>query len=246
MMRRSNFQKALGYLALLALIVACGYLGVWQLHRAQASNRPVIVNTEIVPLDTLASPRNSLNGSVALRKVTVFGKYVLRFQAPNQIDSIGKSGTWEVDLMQVSSHAAILAVRGLWADRDQLDPAKEFAITATIMPHQNDARAQGSTDVLARIDSALVVDKTSLDLYDGYLVVSEESALNSGQKTLVSRTRISSPAPKSVIPGFYWQHISYVFIWWIMGCVVLYLPFYQRRIRRIEPENMAPEKESSQ
>jgi surfeit locus 1 family protein len=241
MMRRSNFQKVLGYLALLALVIACGFLGVWQLHRAQASNRPVIVNSEIVPLETLASPRNSLNGSVALRKVTVSGKYVVRFEAPNQIDSTGKSGTWEVDLMQVPPSAAILVVRGLWADRDPQDPTKEFTITATLMPHQNDAHAQGSAQVLARIDSALVVDKTSLDLYDGYLVVAEESAVNNGQKTLVSRIRISSPAPKSVIPGFYWQHVSYVFIWWFMGCVVLYLPFYQRKIRRITTE-----KESSQ
>jgi len=240
-MRRSNFQKVLGYLALLALVIACGFLGVWQLHRAQASNRPVIVNSEIVPLETLASPRNSLNGSVALRKVTVSGKYVVPFEAPNQIDSTGKSGTWEVDLMQVPPSAAILVVRGLWADRDPQDPTKEFTITATLMPHQNDAHAQGSAQVLARIDSALVVDKTSLDLYDGYLVVAEESAVNNGQKTLVSRIRISSPAPKSVIPGFYWQHVSYVFIWWFMGCVVLYLPFYQRKIRRITTE-----KESSQ
>ena len=104
------------------------------------------------------------------------------------------------------------------------------------MPHQNDAHAQDLVGVLPRIDSALVANQTALDLYDGYLVISREFLVQGAQKSEVSRTRISSPTPQSVIPGFYWQHISYVFIWWFMGCVVLYLPFYQRRIRRKDSE----------
>ncbi len=231
MMRRSNFQNAIAYLGLIALVVGFASLGLWQLRRAQDSNRPVIVNSTVVALDALTSPRVSLNGSYALRKVTATGKYVSRFQAPSQADASGKIGTWEVDLMQVSPTSGILVVRGLWADRGQLDSTNEFAITATVMPHQNDAHTDGADGVLARIDSALVVGQTSLDLYDGYLVVSDESVVKGSQKDAVSRIRISSPAPKSVVPGFYWQHISYVIIWWLMGCVVLYLPFYQRKIK---------------
>ena len=235
-MRRSNFQSAFAYLGLVALVVACAFLGLWQLHRAQASNRPVIVNQKFVALSALTPPRVSLIGSDVLRKVTVTGKYISRFEAPNQADASGRSGTWEVDLMQVSSTAAILVVRGLWADRDVVDSAKEFAIIASVMPHQNDAHAQDLVGVLPRIDSALVANQTALDLYDGYLVISREFLVQGAQKSEVSRTRISSPTPQSVIPGFYWQHISYVFIWWFMGCVVLYLPFYQRRIRRKDSE----------
>jgi hypothetical protein len=32
---------------------------------------------------------------------------------------------------------------------------------------------------------------------------------------------------KPNVPGYYWQHISYVVIWWLMALVVLFLPFYQ-------------------
>jgi surfeit locus 1 family protein len=68
----------------------------------------------------------------------------------------------------------------------------------------------------------LVVNQTSLDLYDGYIIADSEFG--------ITRTRISPPAPKSAIPGFYWQHVSYVIIWWLMAGIVLYLPFYQRRV----------------
>jgi Mg2+ and Co2+ transporter CorA len=35
------------------------------------------------------------------------------------------------------------------------------------------------------------------------------------------------PAAPSV-PGYYWQHIAYVVIWWLMALVVLFLPVYGR------------------
>jgi hypothetical protein len=31
------------------------------------------------------------------------------------------------------------------------------------------------------------------------------------------------------IPGYYWQHISYVVIWWLMAALVIWAPFYRRR-----------------
>jgi hypothetical protein len=38
------------------------------------------------------------------------------------------------------------------------------------------------------------------------------------------------------VPGYYWQHISYVVIWWLMALVVLFLPLYGRR-RKSEAKN---------
>jgi hypothetical protein len=31
------------------------------------------------------------------------------------------------------------------------------------------------------------------------------------------------------VPGYYWQHISYVVVWWFMAALVLWAPFYRRK-----------------
>jgi hypothetical protein len=46
----------------------------------------------------------------------------------------------------------------------------------------------------------------------------------------LDRTRVTPEKLTSKIPGFYWQHLSYVVIWGLMAGVVLYLPFYRRRV----------------
>ena len=33
---------------------------------------------------------------------------------------------------------------------------------------------------------------------------------------------------KPTVPGYYWQHMAYVVIWWLMALVVLFLPLYSR------------------
>jgi hypothetical protein len=43
------------------------------------------------------------------------------------------------------------------------------------------------------------------------------------------RTRVVAEAPVSRVAGYYWQHISYVAIWWLMAAIVLYLPFHRRK-----------------
>ncbi len=238
-MRRSNFQSVLAYIGLVALVGAFASLGFWQLQRAQDSRRPIVIDRAVLSLDSLAKPRTSLDGSAVLRTVIANGKYIARFEAPNQMDASGMSANWEVNLLQVSPTAAILVARGLWSDRGESDFTKNYSIEATVMPHQNDAHAESAAGVLSRIDSALVVNETTLDLYDGFLIVAKESITENGVSTSVTRTRLDPPTPKSGIPGFYWQHVSYVIIWWLMGCVVLYLPFYQRKIKQTNPTKVS-------
>ncbi len=156
------------------------------------------------------------------------GIYIADFQAPYQVDGAGQSHSWEVGLLATDPDGAILVVRGLWSQR-QLSPIASnqvVEVTGKLMPHQNDDVVQSSQSVLSRLDSALVVDQTSRNLYDGYVIADSEST--DGQK--ITRARIAPPSPRSAVPGFYWQHLSYVVIWWFMAGVVLFLPFYQRRV----------------
>lgn len=227
-MNRSNTQRVLAYVGVLAIAASFVGLGIWQWNRARESRIPVVIDSTLVSLQSITHPRIELPEKATLRHVSLTGKYIADFQAPAQLDSAGHSSTWEVGLMATNPGAAILVVRGLWSERDlhQLDASTTISVTGKLMPHQSDDHAIAGKSVLPRLDSSVVVDQTSLDLYDGYLIADSESV--NGVK--IARGRISPPAPRSAVPGFYWQHLSYVLIWWFMAGVVLYLPFYQRRV----------------
>jgi len=219
-MNRSNLQRALSYFSVVVIAATFVGLGIWQWDRAQQSRIPVKVDGTLIPLQSVTQPRIALPGTAALRRVSVSGKYILDFKAPNQQDGQGRSSAWQVGLLQADSGGAILVVRGLWSQHS--DNPAQVVVTGRLMPHQSDDHAEISAGVLARLDSSLVVNQTSLDLYDGFVIADGESG--------ISRARISPPTPKSAVPGFYWQHLSYVIIWWFMAGVVLFLPFYQRRV----------------
>jgi hypothetical protein len=99
-------------------------------------------------------------------------------------------------------------------------------INGLLVASQFADRAENTAGVISRLDSAVVTSLTDLDLYDGYIVASKESTGG----TALDRTRLTPEKLTSRIPGFYWQHLSYVVIWWLMAGVVLYLPFYRRRV----------------
>ncbi len=231
-MIRSSFKRVFSALGVLVIAASFVGLGIWQLNRARESRVPVVVNSTVVPLTSVTSPRIALTMKAALHHVQTRGRYIADYEAPLQVDGLGQTDSWEVGLLQVDSHSAILVVRGLWSDRKNLilNPTNVVTVTGKLMPHQNDDVAQSHKTVLSRIDSALIVNQTTLNLYDGFIIADSESLYG----TSIVRMRIAPPAPKSAVPGFYWQHLSYVVIWWFMAGVVLYLPFYQRRVTQHE------------
>jgi surfeit locus 1 family protein len=230
-MNRSNLQRALSILGVLLIASSFIGLGIWQLNRAREIRLPVFVDSTLVSLQSIATARIALPSAATLRRVQFSGIYIADFQAPYQVDGAGQSKTWEVGLLALQGtnpDDAILVVRGLWSQKDLQTIGSNHIVDVTgkLMPHQNEDVTNSAPSVLSRIDSALVVNQTSRNLYDGY-VIAESETLSGGQ---IARTRILPPTPRSAVPGFYWQHLSYVVIWWFMAGVVLYLPFYQRRV----------------
>jgi cytochrome oxidase assembly protein ShyY1 len=163
------------------------------------------------------------------KTVSASGFYVANFKAPNQVDGKGVVSDWEVTLMQVDTNSAMLVVRGLWSERfkePQLAMSNRIELTGILRAHQNEDRALNSPGVISRLDSSVIVGLTDLDLYDGYVIAVDEKFRDGD----ISRTRVTPEMRTARIPGFYWQHISYVVIWWLMAAVVLYLPIYRRRV----------------
>jgi cytochrome oxidase assembly protein ShyY1 len=222
--------QAVAVIAIAALFVG---LGFWQLQRAadlKASLKIArTVITDVVPLQTVATPRQSLGEQAFNRTVSVTGKYIANFRAPNQDDGDGVVADWEVALAQVDERSAILVVRGLWSERllnPEIQQSMDIDITGVLVASQSGDRAQNTPGVISRLDSAVIVGLTDLDLYDGYILARSES--RDGQN--LERSRVTEEKINPKIPGYYWQHISYVVIWWLMALVVLYLPFYRRRV----------------
>ena len=223
---------------LLVLLLASSFiaLGIWQLQRAQDMQKSstIAVDTQIYPLTSLASPTGSIPPESIGKIVSSSGHYIANFKAPNQKDGKGRAADWEVALLQNETDTAILVVRGLWKDRlanPDIVMSTSVEITGILLPHQNDDRAENTPQQLSRLDSSLLTGITDMQLYDGFILEQNEST----RASATVRPRISAPVLTSGVPGFYWQHISYVVIWWLMALVILWLPFYSRRGNRIAP-----------
>jgi len=221
---------------LLVLLLASSFiaLGIWQLQRAQDMQKSstIAVDTQIYPLTSLASPTGSIPPESIGKIVSSSGHYIANFKAPNQKDGKGRVADWEVALLQNETDTAILVVRGLWKDRlanPDIVMSTSVEINGILLPHQNDDRAENTAQQLSRLDSSLLTGITDMQLYDGFILEQNEST----RASATIRPQISAPVLTSGVPGFYWQHISYVVIWWLMALVILWLPFYSRRGNRI-------------
>jgi hypothetical protein len=66
-------------------------------------------------------------------------------------------------------------------------------------------------------------------LYDGYIVLKSEEF---SDQVSYPVEFIESPQISQRVPGFYWQHISYVVVWWFMAVLVLLLPLFPQMRQR--------------
>ena len=227
------FTKATKAIAVIALAAIFVGLGIWQLQRAADLKNSLkvatTIDTQVVPLESITTPRVSLPPEAINKTVSVSGQYIQNFRAPDQIDGDGKQSDWEVALLQIGTDSAILVVRGLWSERllnPDIQQSMVIDVEGLLVASQYDDRSVNTPGVISRLDSAVVTSLTDLDLYDGYVLASKE-ATRTGS---LDRTRVTPEKLTSKIPGFYWQHLSYVVIWGLMAAVVLYLPFYRRRV----------------
>ena len=227
-----KFLQALGVIAIALVLVG---LGNWQLDRAgfvkELNAAAKVIDLKVYSLSELATPTVALDSRNVKKQVAVSGFYIANFKAPLQSDKDGVVSDWEVALLQVDGInplSGILVVRGLWSDRllnPEVAMSTRIELVGTMQPHQNDDRADNVPGVISRLDSSVIVSLTDFDLYDGFLLATQENVSDGP----IIRDRIELAPPQSKVGGYYWQHISYVVIWWLMAAIVLYLPFYRRR-----------------
>ena len=217
---KATIKKVLQAFTVLLLVTVFLGLGFWQLSRANEMQNPKVVpvDRKIYALAEMAQSTGSLPAESIRKKVAASGYYIANYKAPNQIDGNGAVSDWEVALLQNETDTAILVVRGLWKDRlkaPTISMANRVDVVGTLLPQQFDDRAANTPSQLSRLDSSILVSTTDLQLYDGFI--------------LSTSAGISPPKLTSGVPGYYWQHISYVVVWWFMAGLVIWMPFYKRR-----------------
>ena len=217
---KATIKKVLQAFTVLLLVTVFLGLGFWQLSRANEMQNPKVVpvDRKIYALAEMAQSTGSLPAESIRKKVAASGYYIANYKAPNQIDGNGAVADWEVALLQNETDTAILVVRGLWKDRlkaPNVSLANRVDVVGTLLPQQFDDRAANTPSQLSRLDSSILVSTTDLQLYDGFI--------------LSTSAGISPPKLTSGVPGYYWQHISYVVVWWFMAGLVIWMPFYKRR-----------------
>ena len=213
----------------LVVLALCGTfirLGFWQLDRAadlKELQKPY-VEQPVVPLTDIAQPSANLSDQAINRIVTMSGRYVLQLDAPGQKDKNGKVETWLVGVLEVDGGGAILVVR---SNKSAELPKGDVEIEGRLLVRQFEDRSAKSESNLSRLDPSLLVGMYDLPIFDGYVVAMREKV--DGAELVLPRVKIDPARPS--VPGYYWQHISYVVIWWLMALVVVFLPFYGRKRR---------------
>lgn len=227
-MIRSSFLRITA--TALAMLLGTGVffeLGLWQLHRAEATARQGKVVPSSVPIALTAVDRAGRNiYTAAINRIVTFeGHYVANYVAPTQsITGVGYRDL-TVGLFLISNNRAILVVRGL-NDGSLKNTGQELLVKGRLYPRQHEDHGFSSSTSLGRIDPALIAGTGGYSLFDGYVIATEEKD-PAGQA--VSGNRIPAPVLTQSISGFYWQHISYVVIWWFMALLILAAPFLARR-----------------
>ena len=218
-------SRKIGFAILLFIFAATFVrLGIWQLDRAQLVqeiSKPVADKAEVA-IETLIKPRISIPDNEKGRLVSATGSYERILQAPNQ--SSGENSVrenWQVGILKLNNGAGVLVVRGVG---DSTPPNQLIEVRGRLFPSQIEDRAVGANlaSEISRLDSTVLLSRVNFDLYDGYVIVISEKP-----DSQIKRV----PAPQIVVKaaGFYWQHISYVVIWWLMALLVLCMPLFKRR-----------------
>jgi cytochrome oxidase assembly protein ShyY1 len=210
-------EKFFKHVLFLLVFLAAIRLGVWQMDRASAMKEAAkpMVEKPIVALTNIGKPRVTISEVAINRLVEVTGSYDKSYLAPSQTDSKGKSGTWQVASLRLSSGSAVLVVRGVG---DSALPSGEVHLVGRYEPSQFQDVAVYSPDprVLTRIDGALLLSSSAYDFYDGYIIASTELPYPS-----VEPIRVPIALAKPHVPGFYWQHLAYMILWWFFAVMVV-------------------------
>jgi len=207
------------------LLIYTGFeLGMWQLNKAQNLSASTAVQPDkpLIALSEVASAGLNMPIKAVNRIVSASGTYADKYVARDQKIEGEKLADLDVRILNLDTGYSVLVVRGV-ATEPLINITQNVQVTGRLYPRQNVDRAFPKTGELSRIDPALVVSERTPFLYDGYVVLRSETGSNS---EVANFAPIPSPQISQKVSTFYWQHISYVVVWWFMAVLLLIAPLF--------------------
>lgn len=220
-----NIAKKLVITLTWLLLIYTGFeLGMWQLNKAQSLSESTAAQPDkpLIALSEVASAGLNMPIKAVNRIVSASGTYANKYVARDQKITDESIVDLDVRILNLDTGYSILVVRGV-ATEPLIDIKQSVQITGRLYPRQNVDRAFPKIGELSRIDPALVVSEPTPFLYDGYIVLRSESGSNTA---IANFAPIPSPQISQKISTFYWQHISYVVVWWFMAVLLLIAPLF--------------------
>jgi cytochrome oxidase assembly protein ShyY1 len=230
-------------LAVLAAVTCFG-LGYWQYLRAQEPERDAITSPvedlgAAVPLDSVLEPGAYMAEAEANTAVTATGTYA---DAPLLAPALSPEGDegYHVVVPLVTGDGTALAVSRGWVPAEEADavddlaplPEGEVEATGWLMSPQKEEDGYVAVDVpdgqIERIAPSLLVNAWPYRLYEGYLILGEQTPADGIEGPAAPRL-VPPPEPPQGIQ-WNWRSLSYAVQWVVFGGAVLV--FWGSLIRR--------------
>lgn len=219
------------HLALVATLVAFGWLGWWQVgsfgeEGERRSDQPV------ARLDRVTEPGGNLDREDVGRRVRAEGVWLggAQLLAPGR-ERAGREGAWVVTPLQTST-GVLPVVRG-WVPAGQAapePPAGPVSVTGVVQPSEEPNQAPGpagsrptgavsyvATVTLLSADGAAGRAYEPSTVYDGFVVLRRATPTDAGLSRVEPQY---SAAPEAVGR---WRNLGYGLQWWVFGAAAVFL-----------------------
>jgi surfeit locus 1 family protein len=221
------------HLLAIAALTANILLGLWQYHVWQdhrAENAASVTTLAPVPLDTILGPDSAYPDAGLGRPVVVAGTW-----DPGQSVLIsgrvraGRTGFWVVTPVTTASGSEIPVVRGWVAQAGQAPAAPTGAASLVGLLQPSDESGTPDSDprddVLPELSITDLLQRTTRDLYGGYVVATDRRPPGGTPAGSSSGTSGLAPAAAENLPGAdastALRNLLYAIQWWIFGAFVV-------------------------
>jgi cytochrome oxidase assembly protein ShyY1 len=230
-------------LVFFVLIPVMYWLGTWQFHRYQQTNRSNSVTSanlgaKPVPMESVSAPGRAVPASLTYRRVTATGHYdpahqfVVRHRTDAQGDSIG---FYLVTPLDLADGSVVLVNRG-WVDPGNTagtqfpvvpgTPAGTVTVTGRLRPDETSASTgiHQVKDLPSRqfmlIDSAEQAGRLSAPVLSGYLELTGTSPAPPSADSAELVPGPNSTASDSMAVVGKGVHLPYAIQWWLFALMV--------------------------
>jgi cytochrome oxidase assembly protein ShyY1 len=214
--------------AVVVVAVAFGWLGSWQLgvardRGAEKARREVAARPPIA-VDQVLRPQQPFATAADGRQVIARGSYDPKRQVlvAHRLQH-GVDGWWVVGALRTDAGGWLPAVRGWVPTPDDprasagSTPVGPVEVRGVLQP--DDAPVEDAAPLpdgrLAALDAADLVNRWGSPIYNGFLVVTQETPTSGAALSASQPERVPPPTPQP--SGLAWRNAAYAVQWWVFA-----------------------------